>query len=200
MTGPGVLLTGERGPGTEMHPEGGTSDNGAVPHVPPSDFGLTESLIEEIRARDQKQARLFVDLLLSGCGVLWLALTVLVYANSARKAPLLGLLMAPLLGGLGAVIGGLPIAILSAVVSWLVHPRHPKTAALERYEAATAGIRVCDVCRLACGDSTPKEGVVYCGRCGAWICPECRRRYDLRAIAALKRGRAGAAPGHAARD
>ena len=80
--------------------------------------------------------------------------------------------MAPLLGGLGAVIGGLPIAILGAVVSWLAYPRHPQAGALERYEAATAGIRVCDVCRLARGDGTPKEGVAYCGRCGAWICPD----------------------------
>jgi hypothetical protein len=108
--------------------------------------------------------------------------------------------MAPVLGGLGAVIGGLPIAILGAVVSWLAYPTHPLAGALERYEAASAGIRVCDVCRLAGGDSTPKEGVIYCGRCGAWICPACRRCYDLRAIAALKRGRAGAAPGHASRD
>jgi hypothetical protein len=156
---------------------------------PLSDFGLTEDAIEEIRARDQKQARLFVDLLLSGCGALWLALTVLIYTTSARRSPVLGLLMAPLLGGVGAVIGGLPIAVFSAAVSWLVHPRHPKAAALERYEAATAGIRVCDVCRLARGDSTLKEGVTYCGRCGAWLCPACRRRYDRRAIAALRRAR-----------
>lgn len=153
----------------------------------PAEFGLSEVVIEEIRARDRKQARLFVDLLLAGSGVLWLALTALVYASSARRAPLLGLVMAPLLGALGAAIGSLPIAVVSAVASWLVHPKHPQAAALERYEAATAGIRVCDVCRLAQGDSTPREGVIYCGRCGAWLCPACRRRYDLRAIAALKR-------------
>lgn len=183
-----------------MRPEGKTSDNGAVPHVPPSDFGLTEGAIEEIRARDERQALLFARFLLAGGGALWLLLTALIYIHSARRDPLLGLVMAPLLGGLGAVIGGLPIAILGAIVSWLAYPTHPQAGALERYEAATAGIRVCDVCRLACGDSTPKEGVIYCGRCGAWICPACRRRYDLRAIAALKRGGAGAAPGPAARD
>jgi hypothetical protein len=177
-----------------------TLDNTAMPSVLPGDFGLTQGVIEEIRARDEGQANLFVRLLLGGCGALWLAFTVFIYVHSARRAPLLGLLMAPLLGGLGAVIGGLPIAILGAIVSWLAYPKHPQAGALERYEAATAGIRICDVCRLAGGDSTPKEGVTYCGRCGAWICPECRRRYDLRAIAALKRGRAGAAPGHAARD
>jgi len=177
-----------------------SSDNGAVPHVPPGDFGLTEKAIEEIRVRDERQSALFARFLLAGCGTLWLLFTALIYTYSARRDPLLGLVMAPLLGGLGAVIGGLPIAILGAVVSWLAYPTHPLAGALERYEAATAGIRVCDVCRLACGDSTPKEGVIYCGRCGAWICPACRRRYDLRAIAALKRGGAGAAPGPAARD
>jgi hypothetical protein len=165
-------------------------DNTAVPPVSPGDFGITEKAIEEIRLRDEKQAQMFVRLLGRGCGILWLVLTVLIYANSARSAPLLGLVMAPFLGGVGAVIGGLPIAVVSAVVSWIVYPRHPKASALERYEAATAGIRVCDVCRLARGDDTLKEGVSYCGRCGAWICPDCRGRYDLRAIAALKR-RAG---------
>ena len=155
----------------------------------PADFGLTERTIEEIRSRDRRQAELFVKLILSGSGVLWVILAGLVYAGSARRAPLLGIVMAPLLGGLGAVIGSLPIAILSAVVSWLAYPGHPQAAALERYEAATSGIRVCEVCRWARGDDTPKEGVVYCGRCGAWICPRCRGRYDLRAIAALRRGR-----------
>ncbi|MFI5184382.1 MAG: hypothetical protein ACHQNV_08290, partial [Vicinamibacteria bacterium] len=146
---------------------------------PPEDFGLTEGTIEEIRARDQKQAQLFVRLLLWGCGALWLALSLLVYMHSVATVPLLGLVMAPLLGGLGAGIGSLPIAVVSAVVSWLAYPKHPKARALERYEAATAGIRICEVCRLARGDTAPKEGVVYCGRCGAWICPECRSRYDL---------------------
>jgi hypothetical protein len=161
-----------------------------VPQASPGDFGLTEKTIEEIRARDEHQAQLFVRFLVRGCGILWAVFSVLIYANSAQRSPLLGLVLAPLLGGVGAVIGGLPMAVLGAVVSWVVYPRHPKAGALERYEAATAGIRVCDVCRLARGDDTPKEGVSYCGRCGAWICPDCRGRYDLRAIAALKR-RAG---------
>lgn len=158
-----------------------------MPRIRPEDFGLSESAIAEVRARDQKQAQLFVDLLLRGCAVVWLVLTVLVYANSARRSPLLGLVVAPVLAALGAVIAGLPIAILSALFSWFLHPRHPLSRALERYEAATAGIRVCDVCRLARGDETPKEGVTYCGRCGAYLCPDCRQRYDLRAIAALRR-------------
>ncbi len=163
---------------------------GAMARPLPEDYGLTRNLIDEIRSRDEKQAELFVRVLLGGCGALWLALTLLIYAHTARRASLMSIAVPPLLGALGAGIGGLPVAILSAVVSWLVHPKHPRAAALEKYEAASAGIRVCDVCRLARGDDTLKDGVAYCGRCGAWICPDCRRRYDLRAIAALKR-RAG---------
>jgi hypothetical protein len=161
---------------------------GAMERVPPEDFGLTEGLVAEIHARDEKQAHLFARLLLWGCGILWLGLTLFIYARAARRMPFLGLAAAPLLAALGAGIGGLPIAIASAIVSWLAYPRHPKAGACERYEAATAGIRVCEVCLLARGDDTTKEGVRYCARCGAWICPECRNRYDLRAIAALKRG------------
>jgi len=160
-----------------------------VPAPVPADFGLTESTIEEIHARDRRQAELFVKLILGGAGVLWLALGGLVYANAAQSTPLLGLVVALLLGALGAVIGSLPLAVLSGVVSWLAYPKHPQAGALERYEAATAKIRTCEVCRWSRGDDTPKEGVVYCGRCGAWICPGCRGRYDLRAIAALKRAR-----------
>ena len=156
----------------------------------PREFGLTESTIQEIRARDQRQSDLFVRVVVGSMAALWLAFTVLIYVHAARRAPLLGLVMAPLLAGLGAVIAGLPIAMVGGLLSWLAYPPHPMSAALESYEAATAGIRVCDVCLLALGDDTPKEGVTYCGRCGAWICPQCRRRYDLRAIAALKRGRA----------
>jgi hypothetical protein len=155
----------------------------------PGDFGLTEGLIDEVRARERKRARLFVNLLLWGCALLWPILALLVYASSARQTPLVRLLAAPLLGLLGAVIGGLPIAIVSAVVSWLSFPRHPQARAVERYEAATIGIRVCEVCLLVRRDDTPKEGVAYCSRCGAWICPDCRGRYTLRVIAALVKGR-----------
>ena len=161
----------------------------------PEDFGLSEGLIEEIRARDRKQAQLFVDLLVRGMAAAFLLLAVVIYVRSFGRAPLTGLVIAPLLGALGAVIAGLPIAVVSALFSWFLYPRHPMSRALERYQAATAGIRVCDVCRLARGDATPKEGVTYCGHCGAHICPDCRQRYDLRAIAALRRGQGpGGAP------
>jgi hypothetical protein len=186
LTG-GVTVQTPGVPPRDARPE--RRENALVARAQPGDFGLTETVIDEIRRRDEKQARLFVDLLRWSCGLLWLALTVLVYGGSARRTPVLALVMAPLLGGMGAVIGGLPLAIVSAVGSWLRYPSHPQASALERYEVATAGIRVCDVCRLARGDDAPKDGVAFCGRCAAWICPDCRRRYDLRAIAALKRAR-----------
>ena len=166
----------------------------------PGAYGLTEGLIREIRARDRRQADLFVRIVVGTLGTLWLTFTVLVYLYASRRAPLLGLVMAPLLAALGAVIAGLPVAMVGGLLSWLAYPPHPMSAALERYEAATVGIRTCDVCRLARGDSAPKNAVSFCGRCDAWICPECRRRYDRRAIAALKRGAAGAPPEESARD
>jgi hypothetical protein len=155
----------------------------------PEEFGLSEGLIAEIRARDERQARLFVDLLLVGVGLVFVVLTLAFYVRGFSRSPISGLLVAPLLAALGAAVAGLPIAVASALFSWFLHPRHPLSGALERYEAATAGIRTCDVCRLARGDETAKEGVIWCGRCGAYVCPDCRGRYDLRAIAALKRGR-----------
>jgi len=169
-----------------------------MPEILPGAYGLTERTIREIRARDRRQADLFVRIVTGSLGTLWLTFTVLIYVHAARRAPLLGLVMAPLLAGLGAVIAGLPVAMVGGLLSWLAYPPHPMSAALERYEAATVGIRTCNVCRLARGDSTPKSGVSFCGRCDAWICPECRRRYDRRAIAALKRGAAGTLPQSAA--
>lgn len=154
----------------------------------PEDFGLDDRLIAEIRARDRRQAELFAYLLLRAVALAFLVLTFWIYTRSFARAPLAGLLVAPLIGALGAGIAGLPLAALSALASWLRHPRHPRAEALERYEAATADVRVCDVCRLARGDETPKPGVAWCGRCAAYLCPDCRTRYDLRAIAALKRG------------
>jgi hypothetical protein len=76
---------------------------------------------------------------------------------------------------------------VAAIASWALAPRHPRARDLERYEAARAHVRPCDVCRLALGDDRPKQGVSFCPRCDAWVCESCRRRYDLRAIAALKR-------------
>ena len=60
-------------------------------------------------------------------------------------------------------------------------------AAAETYDEARGHVRTCDVCVLALGDAGPKADVYFCPSCDAWICEACRRRYDLRAIAALKR-------------
>jgi hypothetical protein len=151
------------------------------------DYGLTEDLVAEIHAREQRQFEVFVRLSGWGCGMVWLALTIVVYARSARSSPLLGLAVAPFLGVLGAAVAALPITLVSGVLSLVACPRHPQAKALERYEAAAAETRPCDVCVLARGDHSPKRHVAYCGVCSAWLCADCRQRYDLRAIAALKR-------------
>jgi hypothetical protein len=150
------------------------------------EYGLSETIVDEIRAREQRQFELFLKMTGACTGVLWLLFTVFVYSHSFRQAPLLGLAAAPLLALVGAVVGALPIAIASALGLLLLYPRHPKTKALQQYEADTTPVRQCDVCILARGDLRLREGVAYCARCDAWICPECRARYDLRAIAALR--------------
>lgn len=45
---------------------------------------------------------------------------------------------------------------------------------------------VCDVCFLLDGDDSWKP-VKYCSLCDSFLCDDCRGRYDLRAIAAVKR-------------
>jgi hypothetical protein len=149
-------------------------------------FGLTPQLVEEIRLRDRRQFELFVRITLGGAVVVWVVLALLVYSHSFAQAPLLGLVVAPLLAGLGAVIGALPIALVCGAAILVLYPRHPKAAALDEYEAVHARTRSCDVCVLVRGDSRPRRDVAYCARCHAWLCPDCRRRYDLRAIAALR--------------
>jgi hypothetical protein len=166
----------------------------------PEEYGLSETIVDEIRAREQRQFELFVKMTGAGSGVAWLLFTVFLYSHSFRQAPLLGLAAAPLLALAGAVVSALPIAIACGLGVLLLYRRHPKARALERYEADTTPVRQCEVCVLARGDLRLREGVVFCARCDAWICPECRVRYDLRAIAAL-RARAkpkpdqGSAPG-----
>jgi hypothetical protein len=149
-------------------------------------FGLTPELVDEIRLRDRRQFELFVRITVGGAVLLWVVLGLLVYSNSFGQSPLLGLVVAPLLAGLGAVIGALPVALVGGAAILVFYPRHPKAPALEQYEAARAHTRPCDVCVLVRGDRRPREDVAYCGRCDAWLCPDCRARYDLRAIAALR--------------
>jgi len=154
------------------------------------DHGPPDAVVGEIRARDQRQLELFLRLTAGATGILWLGLTVFVYAHAFSRSPALGLLFAPILAVLGAAIGALPIAIVCGVGVLVLCPRHPKAAELERYEAAHPRTRPCDVCVLVRDDHRPRPGVSYCARCDAWMCPDCRSRYDLRAIAALRAARA----------
>jgi hypothetical protein len=150
------------------------------------EYGLTEQLVDEIRARENRQFEVFVRVTAGGAALLWLVFTVFVYSHSSPRAPLLGLVAAPLLAMAGAVIASLPLGLVTGLAVLLLFPRHPRAKALEEYEKATAHVRPCDVCVLARGDHRPREGVSFCSRCGAWLCPQCRVRYDLRAIAALR--------------
>jgi hypothetical protein len=154
------------------------------------EYGLSDEIVDEIRAREKRQFELFLRLTGTGAAVLWMIFTVFVYSHSFGRSPLLGLVAAPLLALVGATVGALPTAIVCGLGVLLLYPRHPKAGDLERYEADTSPVRECDVCVLARGDHRPREGVSYCARCDAWLCPDCRVRYDLRAIAAL-RARAG---------
>jgi hypothetical protein len=154
------------------------------------DHGLSEAIVEEVRAHERRQFELFLRVTGGGVAAVWAVLTVLAYSRSFERTPLLGLVASPLLALLGAAIAALPLAIICGSGVLLLYPRHPRAKALEQYEAATAHVRSCDVCVLARGDDGLKEGVAYCARCDAWLCPACRGRYDLRAIAAL-RARAG---------
>lgn len=150
------------------------------------EYGLSETIVDHIRARERRQFELFVKVTGALSGVLWLLLTAWVYSHSFRQAPLLGLAAAPLLALVGAVVGALPLALVCGLGVLLLHRRHPKAGALERYEADVRDVRECDVCVLARGDHRVKDNVAYCARCDAWLCPDCRHRYDLRAIAALR--------------
>lgn len=150
------------------------------------DHGLSHAIVEEVRAHERRQFELFVRVTGGAIAVVWVVLTVLVYSRSFETMPFLGLAASSLLALLGAAIGALPLAIICGAGVLLLYPRHPRAQALERYETATAHVRRCDVCVLARGDNDVKEGVAHCARCNAWLCPACRGRYDLRAIAALR--------------
>ena len=76
------------------------------------EYGLSEAIVDEIRARERRQFELVLKMTGGGVAALWLVLTFLVYSHSSRQAPLLGLVAAPLLALLGAVIGSLPIAVV----------------------------------------------------------------------------------------
>lgn len=177
------------GPSGEGRPDPGSAEGEpalATDTASLDSYGLSPEVVDEIRTRDRRQFELFVRITLGGAGILWVVLGLLVYFRSFGQAPLLGLVVAPLLAALGAVIGALPIALVGGAAILVFYPRHSRAAALDRYEADHARTRPCDVCVLARGDRRPRDDVAYCARCDAWLCPDCRSRYDLRAIAALR--------------
>ena len=83
----------------------------AVPRL--EEYGLSETIVDEIRAREQRQFELFVKLTGACAGVLWVVFTVFVYSHSFRQSPLIGLAAAPVLGLVGAVVGALPKSVFS---------------------------------------------------------------------------------------
>jgi hypothetical protein len=183
-------------PGDGKHRESRHEPPEARHEAAPAEEGdaIPDTVKEEIRTRDQAQLELFLKLTGSGALALWLVLTAFVYSHSFGRSPILGFLFAPLLAALGAAIATLPLAIACGVGVLVLYPRHRKAGVLERYEASHPRTRPCDVCVLARGDRSPRPGVAYCARCDAWLCPQCRGRYDLRAIAALRATRARGAP------
>jgi len=167
------------------------ADHMPEPPAPPlgEGHGLPDAVVAEIERRDQRQFELFVRVTGGGALVLWIVLTVYVYAHAFHSAPLLGLVASPVLAVVGTVIGTLPIAVLCGAGVLLLYPAHPQARELEEYRLAHPTTGVCDVCVLVRDDHRPRPGVVYCSRCDAWLCDECRGRYDRRAIAALKAAR-----------
>ena len=128
------------------------------------EYGLSEAVVDEIRARDQRQLELFLKLTGGSAAVLWLFLTVSVYARSFGSAPVLGLLVAPLLALLGAVIGALPIALVCGVGVLVLCPRHPMAGTLERHQAAHSRTRPCGRVHPRPGRPRPAAG-------GRLLCP-----------------------------
>lgn len=150
-------------------------------------YGLSQELVDEIRAFEARRSRVFRLLMLASCLGIALALAAGFLSGFAGRfsspGPLAGLLFA---AG-GTALLALPVALVNTAIAWLAAPRHPKAADLDRYLAARADSNVCDVCVLVKGDYGPKPGVAFCGPCAAWICDDCRGRYDLRALAAARR-------------
>jgi hypothetical protein len=156
----------------------------AVPD--PRDVGLDADLVREIRSRDATRRKVFARAMASGFGVIWVCWSIGLYVLWLRGGGAAHLALAILLGLIAAALGSIPLSMLTAIASTILLPRHARSGDLDRYDAAVGNVRPCDVCVLAMGDHAPKPRVSFCPRCDAWVCESCRRRYDLRAIAALK--------------
>jgi len=158
-----------------------------------ADFGLDEALAESIRAQDGRRRRGFTRIMAWGTLVIWLCWSAGLYFLWLSRGSSARLALALLFGLVPAGFAVLPLSVVASIASSLFWPRHPKGAALDRYDEARGHVRPCDVCTMALGDASPKADVYFCPTCDAWICGACRRRYDLRAIAALKRRVLGSA-------
>lgn len=129
-----------------------------------------------------------------GSAIIWACWSAGLYLFWLRRGGLGAAALAAALGLLAAAFAALPLSLLAAIASWALAPPHSRARDLERYDAARSHVRPCDVCRLTLGDGRPKAGVSFCPKCEAWVCEGCRRRYDLRALAALKRRVGGPTP------
>jgi hypothetical protein len=158
------------------------------------DFGLDEALAESIRGQDARRRRAFTAIMAWGSLVIWVCWSAALYFLWLKTGPLARLALALLLGLIPAGLAAVPLSVVATIASSLFWPRHAKAADLDRYDEARGHVRSCDVCILALGDAGPKADVYFCPSCDAWICEACRRRYDLRAIAALKRRVLGGRP------
>jgi hypothetical protein len=156
--------------------------------LPPlAEFGLDDAIATEIRRREAGRRRWFTLVMTWGFVTIWACWSVALHLFWLGTGSLGRIALAALLGFLAALGAALPLSIVTALVTAVFWPRHPRAADLDRYEKAVGNVRPCDVCVLAMGDHSEKPRVSFCPRCDAWVCEECRGRYDLRAIAALKR-------------
>lgn len=156
--------------------------------LPPlAEFGLDEAVAEEVRRRDRARRRAFSLILAWGFVTIWACWSVALYLLWLGRGGLGRIALAALLGLVAAGLAALPLSILTALATAVLRPRHARAADLDRYEKQVGNVRPCDVCVLAMGDRSEKPRVTFCPRCDAWVCESCRERYDLRAIAALKR-------------
>jgi hypothetical protein len=152
-----------------------------------TDFGLDEAAGEAVRRQEGRRRRAFTWIMAWGSATIWVAWSAGLYFLWLRTGALSRLALALLFGLVAAALAAVPLSVVAAIACSLFWPRHPQADQLDRYEKARGNVRPCDVCIMTVGDASPKADVHYCPRCGAWICAECRPRYDLRAIAALKR-------------
>lgn len=156
--------------------------------LPPlAEFGLDEAVAEEVRRRDRARRRAFTLVMAWGFLAIWACWSAALYLFWLRTGGLGRIALAALLGLVAAGFAALPLSIVAALATAVLRPRHARAADLDRYEKEVGNVRQCDVCVLAMGDRSEKPRVAFCPRCDAWVCEGCRERYDLRAIAALKR-------------